>query len=65
MHDGTPLLPPITIARKSFKSTETSKLAQCKTAELIIFNIPLVLLPNQNWTIYRLKTTPYLNRDMS
>jgi hypothetical protein len=42
MHDGTPLLPPIAVARKSFKSTETSKPAQCKVVELIIFNIPLV-----------------------
>jgi hypothetical protein len=42
MHDGTPLLPPIAIAGKSFKSTETLKPAQYKAAKLIIFNIPLV-----------------------
>jgi hypothetical protein len=39
MHDGTPLLPPITIVGKSFKSTETPKPAQCKATELIINNI--------------------------
>ena len=39
MHDGTPLLPPIAIAGKSFKSNETPKPAQCKAAELIINNI--------------------------
>jgi hypothetical protein len=37
-----PLLPPIAIAEKSFKSIEILKPAQCKAAELIIFNIPLV-----------------------
>jgi hypothetical protein len=42
MHNGTPLLPPIVIAGKSFKSTETLKPAQCKATELIIFNTPLV-----------------------
>jgi hypothetical protein len=42
MQHGTPLLPPIAIARKSFKSTETPKPAQYKTTELIIFSIPLV-----------------------
>jgi hypothetical protein len=42
MHDGTPLLPPIAIAGKPFKSIETSKPAQYKAAELIIFNILLV-----------------------
>jgi hypothetical protein len=42
MQHGTPLLPPIAIAGKSFKSTETPQPAQCKAAELIIFNIPLV-----------------------
>ena len=42
MQHGTPLLPPIAIAEKSFKSIETPKPAQCKAAELIIFNIPLV-----------------------
>jgi hypothetical protein len=41
MHDGTPLLPPIAIVGKSFKSTETPKPAQCKVVELIIFNILL------------------------
>jgi hypothetical protein len=42
MQHGTPLLPPIAIVGKSFKSTETPKPAQCKAAELIIFSIPLV-----------------------
>jgi hypothetical protein len=43
MQHRTPLIPPIAIAGKSFKSTETtSKPAQCKATELIIFNIPLV-----------------------
>jgi hypothetical protein len=42
MQHGTPLLSPIAIAGKSFKSAETPKPAQCKAAELIIFNIPLV-----------------------
>jgi hypothetical protein len=42
MHDETPLLPPIAIAGKSFKSTETPKPAQYKVLELIIFNISLV-----------------------
>jgi hypothetical protein len=42
MHDGTPLLPPIANVEKSFKSIETPKHAQCKAAELITFNIPLV-----------------------
>jgi len=39
MYDGTPLPPPIAIAGKSFKSTETPKPTQCKAAELIINNI--------------------------
>jgi hypothetical protein len=42
MEHGTPLLPPIAITEKSFKSTETPKPVQCKVAELIVFNIPLV-----------------------
>jgi hypothetical protein len=42
MQHGTPLLPPIAIVGKSFKSTETLKPTQYKAAELIIFNIPLV-----------------------
>jgi hypothetical protein len=42
MQHGIPLLPPIAIAGKSFKSTETLKPTQCNAAELIIFNIPLV-----------------------
>jgi hypothetical protein len=42
MQHGTPLLPPIAIAGKLLKSTKTPKSAQCKIAELIIFNIPLV-----------------------
>ena len=39
MHDGTPLLPPIAIAGKSFKSTKTLKPAQYKATKLIINNI--------------------------
>jgi hypothetical protein len=39
MYDGTPLLPPIAIVRKSFQSTETPNPAQCKVAELIFNNI--------------------------
>jgi hypothetical protein len=42
MQHGTPLLPPIAITGKSFKSIETPKPAQRKAVELIIFNIPLV-----------------------
>jgi hypothetical protein len=42
MQHGTPLIPPIAIVEKSFKSTETPKPTQCKAAELIIFNMPLV-----------------------
>jgi len=34
-----------------------------KVAELIILNIPLLLLTSQNWPIHRMKTTPYLNKD--
>jgi hypothetical protein len=41
MHDGTPLLPPIAIAGKMFKSTGTPKPTQRKVAGLIIFNISL------------------------
>jgi len=36
------ILSPIAIARKSFISIDILKPAQCKAAELIIFNIPLV-----------------------
>jgi hypothetical protein len=52
MHLRTPLLPPIVIAGKSLKRTETSKKAQCKAYS------------EQNWTIYIIKTTLYLNKDM-
>jgi hypothetical protein len=61
VHHGTPLLPPLAIAKNHSKALRLHNLH--KAAILIIFNIQLLLLPRQNWAVYRIKTTPYLKKE--